>query len=155
MDNRLVDMPIETFIRMAGTMTIAEMAEQMKEIKGMLDEAARIKTALQTKFDALRIDIVPEAMESMGIESTNITGVGRLSVTADMRVSIPSGGNEEALKWLRDSGFGDLIKPGVNSSTLKAFVKEQIKKGNPIPEKLFNIYPFMRATITKQPTKRG
>lgn len=46
------------------------------------------------------------------------------------------------------------LKEDVHASTLKAFVREQISEGKPLPLDLFNVVPFNKATI-KSPTKKG
>jgi len=41
------------------------------------------------------------------------------------------------------------LKETVHAGTLKAFVKEQMREGNPIPMDLFNVHPYQKATLGK------
>jgi hypothetical protein len=52
-------------------------------------------------------------------------------------------------EWLESNNLGDLIKPTVASSTLKAFVKNRIKAGKDLPDAVLKVTPFTRASITK------
>jgi hypothetical protein len=100
-------------------------------------------------FDFLRITKIPGQMEDEGIKNMSVDGVGRVSLTADMHVSVKAEMKEAFYLWLRDNGREDLIQPTVNSSTLKATVKNMVKKGEEIPDDLLNVSPFTRASITK------
>jgi hypothetical protein len=84
------------------------------------------------------------------MQSIKISGIGRLGLTNDARVSVASGMKYELHQWLEENGFEEVIQPSVNSSTLKAFIKEQKREGNPTPsEEVINYLPFLRASLTK------
>ena len=130
-------------------MSIAELGAAMKSKK---DELARLKEAaslVQKEFDALRKHIIPEDMEKIGLDSVKITGVGRLSIRGELYASIIGERKEDAFEWLKNNEYADVIKPGVNSSTLKALLKECILNGVEIPDELFTVTPYDMATITK------
>lgn len=132
-----------------GEMELAELGEAMKSKK---DELVRLKETMaevQGHFDALRKHIVPEKMEKSGIESVKLTGVGRLSVRGELYASIDSKSKFKAYEWLKNNGYSDVVKMGVNPSTLKASVKECIENGVELPDELFEVTPFMMAVITK------
>lgn len=60
--------------------------------------------------------------------------------------------DNEALALYADleSHYGAVTKKqGVHASTLKAFVKEQLEKGAPLPMDLFGVHPFNIAKVTK------
>lgn len=100
-------------------------------------------------YDFLSINVVPAKMEEEGVEATKIEGVGRVNLRSDMWTTTQ---NSEALaEWLRENDLGDLLKEQVNGSTLKAFIKEQMKMrdGLTVPEELVKITPYTRAVITK------
>jgi hypothetical protein len=49
---------------------------------------------------------------------------------------------------MHDNGFEDLITEVVNASTLKAFIKEQLDMGNPVPDDTVIRYdPYTRASV--------
>ena len=104
---------------------------------------------INAEFDFLRITKIPTQMEDEGVDRITITGIGRVSLTADLHVSVKTDMKAKFYDWLRDNGRSDLISETVNASTLKAAVKGMYKAGEEIPEDLLNVSPFTRASITK------
>lgn len=112
------------------------------------DLEAQLKEA-NAEFDVLRIELVPTLMEDQGVENVRYEGVGRVSLTADVFVSTNKSLQPGLFAWFKKRKLGDLIQPTVNSSTLRAFVKDRIKAGKEIPEEFLNVTPYTRASITK------
>jgi len=131
-------------------LSAADLARHMKTVRTDLDAADTVKKALQKRFDFLRLQVIPTAMEDEGLGSFNLDGIGRIGLTSDIYASIVSGKKKEAYQWLEDNQHGDLIQPTVNASSLKAAIKQILKKGEEVlPEELFKVTPFSRASITK------
>lgn len=130
-------------------MTLVELVREMRNVQSAKESAEDVVKALNKKFDFLRITKIPQVMEDEGIQRLSVDGVGRVSLTADMHVSVKEGQKEAFYSWLRDNGREDLIQPTVNSSTLKATVKNMVKQGEVFPDELLNVNPFTRASITK------
>lgn len=129
--------------------TFKELALAMYTIKSEIDELGAAKTKLQKQFDILRHGIVPEKLEDEGMQNITIKGIGRLGASPMLQVSVPAGNREKLEEWMYDNDFGELVKGTINSSTLKAWVKEQMEKGAEIPEDLITVRAFMMATLTK------
>lgn len=137
-----------------NNLSAADLARHMKIVRGDLDAADAVKKALQKRFDFLRLQAIPTAMEDEGLTNFNLEGVGRVGLTSDIYASIASGKKQEAFKWLEDNQHGDLIQPTVNASSLKAAIKQIMKKGEEtLPEDIFKVTPFSRAAITETPKK--
>lgn len=130
-------------------MKLPELAKMQVKLKNDIDDLKKQQTTLQVKFDHLRKFRIPEMMEDMGQETTKLKDVGVISLRPEMYASIPKGMLKEAYAWLEENGHGDIVKETINSSTLKAFIKEQIKEGETLPEGLFKVEPYMMAAITK------
>lgn len=128
---------------------LRDAAALQRDMSGIVDRASAVKAELQKRYDFIRFTLVPDTMEDAGVESAKIEGVGRISLSSDINVSVRAGKSGEAQVWLVDTGNGDLIKETINSSSLKALVKAMMKKGEEIPEDIFNISPFTRAQINK------
>lgn len=121
----------------------------LKNIKERLDFKKEEIKEIQKAYDKLRLETIPNMMDDSGIEKLSLEGVGTLYLTSDVYTSIPAQTRPEAWEWLSDHGHGDLITQTVNSSTLKAFVKQAISNGEELPEGLFKVTPFSRASIRK------
>lgn len=151
-------------------MPYKDLAARMVELR---DEAAKAKAhevMTNKELDVIRLKIVPSRFAEDGYSSLNIPGVGRLGLTADAYCTQKNECKDELFEFLRKNDGGDLIKEGVNASSLKSFVKEleqearenppEFDLSNPDAEpeptkfdevcKLVNYTPFMRASVTKK-----
>ena len=130
--------------------TLEELALKMKTIKSELDAAKSISGELQATWDELRKKWLVDKMEEMGIESVRITGVGTVSQRVDAYCTVPAASKRALYDWLQEHDFGDLITDTVNSSTLKAWMKEQTLKGNEVPsDEIVKFTPYTYVAITK------
>lgn len=132
-----------------GNRDLPFLTREMKRVQDEKERAEAILKEWNAEFDVLRLEVIPTVCEDLGVEGMRVEGVGRLGLTADLYVSVKSGQKEGWFGWLRKNRLSDLIVPSVNSSTLKAWVKDRIKKGKPVPEEFLNVTPFQRASITK------
>lgn len=130
-----------------ATLDIIRAMDEQRKLKEDLEDQLK---AINKEYDFLRLNMVPARFEEEGIENLKVEGVGRVSLTGDMYVSILADHKEEAYEYFRDIGKGSLITETINSSTLKATVKAMIKAGEEVPESLIKVTPFTRASITKR-----
>ena len=126
-----------------------DLVRSMHEIQRRKEALEDDLKKINGEFDFLRITRIPAQMQDEGIERLSVAGVGRVSLTADMHVSVKAGEREKFFDWLRDNGRSDLIQENVNASTLKAAVKRMFANGEEVPEDMLNVSPFTRASITK------
>lgn len=124
-----------------------ELIRAMHGVRQVKDEYDDALKNINAHYDVLRIELIPAKMEEEGIERIAIEGIGRVSLTADMYVGVTD--KTGLFDWLRKHKLGSLIKEQVPSATLKAFVKNRIIKGAPVPTELVKVTPFTRASITK------
>jgi hypothetical protein len=129
--------------------SLKELAEELRDVKAGLDRIAQEKADAQRIYDYLRLILIPERMEVEDTENVEFAGVGKLILTSDVYAAIPAAARDEAYEWLRDNGHGALIKDSVHNSTLKAFAKDMIRDGAMLPEQLFSVKPFTRASLRK------
>lgn len=145
------------------------------------DEISDIEEKLQIKNLELKILVeqtLPDAMKEVGLRTFELEDGTEVGTKEEIFIGMPNDKKEACLNWLRDHGFGDLIKNEIKISfgmgddeqaailrqrlvsegsafdektsvpfqTLKAWAKEQDRKGNEIPEDLFSIH---RASVAK------
>lgn len=140
------DLELETMM----AMTIKDMGKMFVSLKEEIGAAEDVTKELKHTFDTLRLRVIPEKLDEMGLDNVKITGVGRVSITADAYCSVVADQKFRLYDWLRDNDHEDLIQDNVNSGTLKAFIKEQIKAGNDVPDDtIINFIPYDRASVTK------
>lgn len=94
---------------------------------------------------------ISEATRAPAMQWLDSNGFGGLIKTR-IALSLGRGQREEAVA-LRDSIAKTHpeveLKEEVHPQTLKAFVKEQLSHGAPVPMDLFNVHPYSKATIKK------
>jgi len=129
------------------TLELIKEFDLLRRIKEKLEEKLK---EINKKYDFIRITVIPNRFESEGIESMKVEGVGRINLTGDMYVSILPDKKTEAYDFFRDIGKGSLITETINSSTLKAAVKQMILSGEEVPDSIVKVTPFTRASITKK-----
>lgn len=130
--------------------SLIDLIREMDRVQQQKDHLDSELKKINSRFDYLRLAAVPNKMDEEGIDNITIEGVGRLGLTSDAYVSIKAGMKDQAWQWLSDNGHGDLITETINPSSLKAAVKQMISKAEEVPEDLFNVTPFTRASITRK-----
>lgn len=140
--------PKDEFIKLYENMDLMSCIIAMHKVRARKDKGEETMARINAEYDALRIDTIPKKMEDEGLEVMTVSKIGRVSLTGDMYVQQRS--KDGLFAWLRKQKLADLITEGVNSSTLKAFLRKRIKEGKPIPDAdVVKITPFTRASITK------
>ena len=104
---------------------------------------------INKELDLIRTKKIPELMETMELRNVTIEGLGRVQLTADMYVSTREGQKAAAMTWLNDCGYSNMITETYNASSLKALIRRMMVQGTEIPDDIFNVHPFVRASITK------
>lgn len=129
--------------------TLRQLCVQMKDLQLKALAIKAEAAAVREPLDDLRLRKIPDLMAQLEVKTTTFTGLGRVQLASDLYASTISGQKEAAMQWLRDCGYDDMIKPTVNSSSLKALFRQQIKAGTMPPDDIFKITPFTRASIVK------
>lgn len=130
--------------------TLNDLIRAQHHARQMWDDYKAIASKWNKLYDFLSIHVVPARMEDEGEEGKKLKGIGRIELRGDMwtkTLDVP--GLQE---WLKENGLEDLIVPGVNGSTLKALIKEQMglgKKGKVPGADLVQVTPYTRAVIVK------
>jgi len=130
--------------------SVRELAAEFKRLKAMKEETEELLKRINGAYGMLACEFIPEAMEREGLQSpVKFDGIGRISLTADLFVSVIPGRKEGLFEWLEMNNLGSLVQPTLNASTLKAFVKGRLMNGGDVPEGFVNITPVTRASILK------
>jgi hypothetical protein len=120
------------------------MQEQATEI-----EAVEARLSILKKIhDDLRMVTIPAKLEELGLRNATFEGIGRVQLAADLQCSTVAGRKPDAMQWLKDSGYTDMIKEDYNASSMKALVKRLLIEGVEIPD-FMQVYPFQRASIVR------
>lgn len=122
---------------------------RMKELQGQKDKLETELSDINKELDVIRTKKIPELMESMELRNVTIEGLGRVQLAADIYASTREGQKEAAMTWLRDCGYDNMITETYNASSIKALFRRLMADGADIPDDIFNVQPFLRASIVK------
>ena len=133
----------------SGMDRVKRYARRMKMVSNAFDILKPVIDALNEEYDDIRKGLLPDQMQEEDIKTITIDGVGRVQLAGDVYASIPAEQQEAAFTWLRENGYGDLIRETVFSATLKAWAKEGLEQERKMPEDIFKVTPYTRASIVK------
>lgn len=125
------------------------LVQAMRDVQRRKEALEEDLKNVNAEFDVLRFECIPERMELDQVERISYEGIGRVSLTADIRLNVLAANRGNLFTWFRKNKLSDLISEQVNPSTLKAWVKKRIVEGKPYPSELLNVTPITRASITK------
>ena len=124
---------------------LRRLTTDMRALQGHKEAIEASLKEVNKALDQLRLKDIPDLMAEMDIRTVTFDGVGRIQLAADCYVTILD--KEAGYVWLSKHGYDGIIQPYVQPSTLKATIKEAIKQSQEFPPELFNISPFVRASI--------
>lgn len=133
----------------ADTFDLRLLAESMKMLQTEKETLEERLKQVNADLDKLRLHQIPERMAELGVPNIKFTGLGRLQLASDLYASTKEGKKDAAMEWLRDLGYENMITEGYNTSSLKALFRQMIAEGKPIPDDIFNVTPFTRASLVK------
>lgn len=122
---------------------------RMRQLQEQKDTLETELTSINKELDVIRTKKIPELMESMELKNVTFEGLGRVQLAADLYASTREGQKEAAIQWLSDCGYEGMVTQTYNASSLKALFRRMITEGTDIPDNIFNVTPFIRASIVK------
>ena len=97
--------------------------DSINEAKSLSDQVVKLRTLedelvlkekefkeLKRKVEVMSGDVIPTMMQEMNISTLKLADGSSVEVKPIYGASISPANKEEAFKWLRDNGLGDLIK---------------------------------------------
>jgi len=120
---------------------------RMKEVQGTKVRLEEELAEVNKEFDRIRLNEIPQMMESLGVKNATFDGLGRVQLATDLYASTREGKKNDAIQWLRDCGYASMITETYNASSIKAVFRSMIKEGTMPPDDIFSVTPFIRASI--------
>lgn len=127
--------------------TISEAANELRSLKAQLETQEGAVSATKAAIEKLTKQTIPEILEAMGADNARVPGVGTVYLQHKVFANVKADDRDRFHAWLRDNGFGDLIKDTVHPGTLTSFAKEQLEKGVALPD-------FVQASFVTQAALR-
>jgi len=97
----------------------------------------------------LSVSVLPKKFQDEGVSTLTMRELGA-RFTVNTRITASMTDKDDAMTWLETNGYGDIIKPTVNSSTLSKFASEYVlDQGKDLPDDLFKVSTIQHMSRTK------
>lgn len=128
--------------------TLRELCVEMRSWQAEKEQIEERLKIVNEQLDFVRLRKIPEAMEKLELRTATFEGIGRVQLAGDLYCSTISGRKAEAMQWLRDCGYEDMISESYNAASMKALIRRLLEEGTAAPE-FMSVTPFTRASIVK------
>lgn len=133
---------------MADLNDLRGLCYDMAVLQADIEEREEATKLLKAQLDDLRLRRIPEMMEVLEVKTATFDGIGRVQLAGDLYCSTAKGRKDEAMQWLRDCGYEDMISESYNATSMKALIRRLLIDGMEVPE-FMQVTPFTRASIVK------
>lgn len=89
---------------------IVNLAEQQRDLEVKLAKAESEVETLKVQLKQIAENALPQVMDELQLQEFSTKSGLKIVVKEKIRASISKGRNEEAIKWLDDHGFENLVK---------------------------------------------
>lgn len=116
-------------------------------LQGSFEERSKILNAM---FAVYKTSVVPGVFENEGVPHVALAEGFRVGTSMTSFTSMVSDQKEEAMKWLRNNDYADIIQETVNSSTLSALARNLREEQNiDLPEQFFTTKDVANTSVTR------
>lgn len=149
------------------TQTLRILCDRLVKFKERTERAKEIYEKNKEALRLLQEEHLPAVMAELGLNATKLQNGAELSLAKNYFAKIPAGAEKDALAWLEAHGSAAIAKQTLNVThdhfeqakkacekagvpydvalkihpqTLKAFVREQLEKGENLPFETFGVY---------------
>ena len=93
---------------------LSDQVVKLQELEAELLVKEQEYKEMKRKVELVSSEVIPTMMQEMNISTLKLADGTSVEVKPVYGASIPADKKEEAYKWLRENGLGDLIKNEVN-----------------------------------------
>ena len=112
------DMMLEDSKDLLDNVEVTTIAQECVRLKQKEDELVNLEEQVKNKkeeIDEISSRIIPELLAEQGLSAIKLADGSNVSVKKEFRCTLPKdeAKREQAYKWLRDQGLGDIIKNNI------------------------------------------
>jgi 16S rRNA C1402 N4-methylase RsmH len=141
-----------------GVAKLAQQIAAQEETVATLE--ANLKKAKKELY-RLSDEELPSLLAEMGVSSFKLADGSSVNIKKTYGASIPVENREEAYKWLRDHGYGDMVKNivsvnfGMGEDDKAREIKEQLEQSGLSPDQAESVHPSTLRAWVKEQTEDG
>ena len=101
------------------TTNINKLADKIKDLQAQQEQLQQQEDAIKQKkkdIDYLSGEVIPTMLSEMGLSFLKLQDGSSVEVKTNYSATITQAKKEEAFKWLRENGLGDIIKNEISVS---------------------------------------
>ena len=101
------------------TTNINKLADKIKELQAQQEQLQQQEDAIKQKkkdIEHLSGEVIPTMLSEMGLSFLKLQDGSSVEVKTNYSATITQAKKEEAFKWLRENGLGDIIKNEISVS---------------------------------------
>ena len=141
--------------RLENSRDLPDLLNTFAELREHRDELREYEKAVNAVYDKYSSEIIPERFDETGTTS-HTSRDKRFTVSTRTYASIVKDAKAKAYDWLRNNGYGSIIKPTVNASELSSLVKSMLtEEGVQPPNELVNVHLKRGISVTTVKQKSG
>ena len=141
---------------------VAKLCEQLSQTENAIDQADQLKKELTEMKEKLSFELIPQAMQELGLQTLQLKTGEKIQIKPLLRVTPKVEDRPVVYQWLRDNGFGDLVKNIISASfgrgeDAKAEdFKKEVEKLGLMPKQEEKVEPStLRAFVNEQVVEKG
>ena len=149
-------------IDMGGVKDVAKLCEQYAQTEKAIDQADQLKKELTAMKEKLSYELIPQAMQELGLQTLELKTGEKISIKPLLRVTPKVEDRPVVYQWLRDNGFGDLVKNIISASfgkgedAMAENFKQEVQKLGLLPKQEEKVEPStLRAFVNEQVVEKG
>ena len=139
------------------TTNINKLADKIKELQAHQKQLEVQEDSIKQKkkdIELLSGEVIPTMLSEMGLSYLKLQDGSSIEVKTNYSATITQANKENAFKWLRENGLGDIIKNEISVSFGRnednKLVRERIEAGKEMPTELFNVFIGNKTTIKRK-----
>lgn len=158
-----MDLEAESTLRVDTAMSsdIAQSCNKLLDVQKQISNAEEELKKLKEAETLLSEQTIPNLMQQAGIALLKLSDGSSVEVKPFYSARIPSTKTEEAFEWLRENGFGDIIKNNVTltfgrseDEVAKALIDELRNKGHNVDQSQ-KVEPMTLKAFVKEQITQG
>ena len=141
-----MDLEAESTVKVDTAMTedIATSCNKLIETQNEIAKAEEQLKKLKETEREYSEQTIPNLMQQAGVRTLKLTDGTSIEIKPFYSAKIPTSKQEEAFTWLRDNGYGDIIKNNVTLQFGKAHDEEATRLVNELKLKKYNVSQKMK-----------
>jgi HPt (histidine-containing phosphotransfer) domain-containing protein len=147
---------------MGDVKDVAKLCEQYAQTEKAIEQADQLKKELTDMKEKLSYELIPQAMQELGLQTLQLKTGEKIQIKPLLRVTPKVEDRPVVYQWLRDNGFGDLVKNIISASfgrgeDVKAEdFKKEVEKLGLMPKQEEKVEPStLRAFVNEQVVEKG